>query len=1107
VEIEIREPGRAARRVTISEAVELGRAASLIIEDEEVSRAHLRLTPSAGGFIATDLGSANGTTIDGKALVGECSVGAGAVVLMGTTRILIGPELAGRVDVEAPVAEVRAAEVPVAEVPVAEAPARPEIESLATRANDAGSVRFRPGSAGERAVAGVLGGMKKARKRMAGLGSEAWGIDPEVVLVDPIPDPDNPGQIMTSGTLIEPGATRIWMVVTNEAPPEPVARSLALLFGASLPAAAELGVILEGYGLLVAGLGDPNPQLREQHLPVLGTAGGDLGAAMALSFVRFLVDRGGEDTLRKLVGGARPGRVDAVARELYGETMGGLEEAWRNKVAGGPAIRSAQFLRLSLRYLRPYAWRQAELCAYMLLGLGFNVVFPFATERLFDHALPSGRFSEVISLLVVLGVAFGISLVAGLRQTALSAYVSGSIIKKLRMEMFDRIQTLHEGWFNDRDQSDVLARMFSDVAVVESGLSQALRAGLFQIITLVAMGFVVLRLNLLLGGIVLVSAPLVALIYRLMGEGAQKRSLSVQESSNSLLGVTAENYLAQPVVKAFGLQAHEQQRFSGASGRLFAREYRLALFGGWFGLSVNAVVTVLRLSVLGLGAWLILHHHMTIGALVAFLSVMAQVISPVTALTTMGQALQQCTGALVRVNEILNAEPDIVDPPNPGSLSPLSHQIELRAVSFAYTPERQILDSIDLTVPAGARFAFVGPSGAGKSSILGLLQRNYDPDAGAVLFDDRDLRSVSLASVRAQIGVVFQDVFLFDSTIRENIALGSVGATDAEVVAAAEQAGVSEFAGSLPRGLDTMVGERGGRLSGGQRQRVAIARALVRNPRILILDEATSALDPRTERQIADTLRQVGRGRTTIAVTHRLASVADFDRIVVLNAGRVVEQGTHHELVAMGGLYARLWAEQSGGALASPPDFDVIAALARVPLFADLHASELYQVALRMVESAVPVGGELAEAGEGLVMVTAGRAVVEGRSIGDLRAVVAELNPGDVYGLSATLGEDTGTVLRAAEPLRLLLLAPDRLAALAAMYPQISAVLSTGTTAVTPAPRSTQRLARLRIGGPVSGMWGASPPAPGADAPATASIPLDVAAVRQTGAFQALPSR
>lgn len=1101
VDIELHEPEGAPRLITISEPIEVGRAATLSINDLEVSRRHLLLTPTAGGLLVRDLGSANGTTLDGVDLTEEALAPPGSVIELGTTTLRVVESAPTPTASAAPTPDPTPTPTPTPTP--ARVPARPEVAGLAARSNDAGSVRYRSGSAGEKVAGQVLSALRKARKGLAGLGSEPWGVQPELLLIDPIPDPDNPQQVLTSGTLLDQSAGRIWMVVTNESPPQPVGRSLALFFGASLPAAADLQVLLEGYGLYVDGLPDPNPELRGQALPTLAAATGDMRATMALSFVRYLIERADETTFRRALGSAQAHRVDATMQDLYGDTLGGLEEAWRLKLAGGPAIKSGQFLRLSVKYLRPNSRRQVEICFYMLLGLGFNVIFPFVTKRLFDHALPSGHFSEVLNLLILLGVAFAISLLAGLRQTQLSAYVSGSVIKQLRLEMFDRLQALPTGWFASRDQSDVLSRMFSDVAVVESGLSQALREGLFQILTLIAEGFVLLRLNFLLGAIVLISAPMVAIIYRLMGKGAQTRSLAVQERSNNLIGVTAENYLAQPVVKAFGLEARERDRFDKSSDRLFGSQRRLALFGGLFGLSVNAVVTLLRLSVLGLGGYLILHHHLTVGGLVAFLGVMGDVIAPVTSLTSMGQALQQCTGALLRVNEILHAESDVVDPPDGAPLAPLASEIRFTSVAFSYNAERQTLDDVTLTIPAGARVAFVGPSGAGKSSVLGLIQRNYDVDDGAVIFDGHDVRSVSLASLRRQISVVFQDTFLFDTTIRENIALGRTGATDAEIEAAAEQAGMAEFLESLPRGLDTLVGERGGRLSGGQRQRVAIARALVRNPSVLILDEATSALDPRTERQIAATLERLSHGRTTIAVTHRLTSVTDYDRIFVVNAGRLVEEGTHAELVAAGGLYSQLWAEQTGGAVRVAELFDAPAALAAIPLFAGLTTDQLTDIAGRMSEALVPAGSEVGEAGAGLVLIASGHGVVEASSIGGRGGVVAELGPGDAYGLSAILGQESGTTLRATEPMRFFCLDATRLAAVAADIPQVAAVIGGSGPGQVVVPRGTQRLPQLTMAAPLG-----FDDRPIAVAPRlTEALPIDVPGARPTGAFAALPPR
>jgi ATP-binding cassette subfamily B protein len=435
---------------------------------------------------------------------------------------------------------------------------------------------------------------------------------------------------------------------------------------------------------------------------------------------------------------------------------------------------------------------------------------------------------------------------------------------------------------------------------------------------LVAVG-VAFSLDWRLALIVIIGAPIIAFVYRRMSDGAMRYSMAMQQQQGSLMSVTAENFQAQQVVKAFSLAAREVLRFRKASDDLFKAEMKMTMFVGWFMLSVQMIITILRIAVMAFGAWLILHGKLTIGAYVAFLGVMGQVLEPVTGLTSLGQELQQSMGALARVQEVMNEVPEVRDGANPQPVGTLRTGLRVEGIAFGYTPERRVLDGIDVVIPAGRRTAIVGPSGSGKSSLLQLLTRSYDPDEGRVTWDGVDLTEARLDDLRNQIGIVFQDNFAFDDSIRENIRLGRLDATDLDIEQAARQAELHDFILSLPNGYDSVIGERGSMLSGGQRQRLAIARALLRNPSLLVLDEATSALDARTERLIAATLDRVSEGRTTVAVTHRLGTVIGYDQIIVVVDGHVVETGTHPELVARHGIYAELWAEQGGGAEATEP--------------------------------------------------------------------------------------------------------------------------------------------------------------------------------------------
>jgi ABC-type multidrug transport system fused ATPase/permease subunit len=508
---------------------------------------------------------------------------------------------------------------------------------------------------------------------------------------------------------------------------------------------------------------------------------------------------------------------------------------------------------------------------------------------------------------------------------------------------------------------------------------------------------------------VLVVVPLFSLSYVLLLSRLRRASFEVQTVYGQVAAEIQENLSAHSVVKAFGLEERVLSSYRGRLRALLRTLLRVVLLSSLFEASVGMAVTLGQLLVIGVGGYLVIEGEMTVGTLVAFVGLLPTFFQPITALANVGQEVQRAAGALDRMLEVLEEPVEVAEGPDAVRLPPATRELRLESVSFAYDADRPVLRDVSMVVPAGSHVAVVGPSGSGKSTIVNLLLRFWDPDEGRVLVDGHDVRDVTLDSLRGQIGIVFQDTFVFDTTVRENIALAREGATDAEVLEAAQAARLGDWIDSLPAGADTVLGERGVRMSGGQRQRLAIARALLRDPRILILDEATSALDARTEAEILETLQEAASGRTTLSITHRLSLAARSDYVVVLEQGEIVEQGTHGELAHAGGPYERLFEEQTAYAGAGLAPAGVEAARLRtIPLFADLGPSELAALAERLTVEQRPAGDDVVRQGdEGrkLFVVASGEleVLVAGGS-GERR--VNTLNEGDFFGEMALLSDE-----------------------------------------------------------------------------------------------------
>ncbi len=1048
-------PAGTATSHTVSTVTRIGRSdCDIVVPDNSISREHLLIEPRDDHCVVTDLQSSNGTFINNVRIHVPTQARPGDVVRLGQSVTLTVATLVPVKPAATPTGPTRATLVQ----PVVAGPGVPE--GMASVERDNIQVRFIEKSAGRKAAKSMLDSARRARKKLAAFGTEAQGTQITIHLIDPI---ERDGALITAGSIVDAATAQIWCVVTPDSPPEDPTRAMALVFGAGFPAATELEALIAGYGLEQAGFHDAEPgDWTELDEPAATRA--------AAAFVHHLIEQSDDATVREFLT-SPPDQIDSQSRQLFGKPLSQILQSWIADDASD--YKAGQFMRLAFRRLWPYRVRQIEVFVYMLLSLAFTSVYPFVTRHLFDEVIPSEDFSRVWKLLLILAGTFVISLLAGVRRSIQSSYISGAVVRDIRQEMFDRAQNLSADSMSGYQQGEVLSRMFQDVGRLQGGLSAMINTGIFQMVSLVVSGIIMLSVNLWLGLLVVIGAPIIAFVYRQMGEGAQSRSITMQEDGAALMTVASENYQAGPVVKLFRLEGRESARFAEAADRLIVSSQRMALFNGLFGLSVNFIMTLLQMLVLGIGAWLIFEGEFTLGGLVAFLGVMGEFLGPVTELTTLGQTMQTSMGSLKRIEEVTNAE---VEPAGEDleTLVPLTQSIELRDLSFSYTPERRTLDGLNVTIPAGQRTAFVGPSGSGKSTVLRILMRLIEPDEGSLLFDGVDVRERSLSSLRSQIGVVFQDPFLFNVSLAENIALGGHHVTEEQVQAAASAAEIDSFVDQLSDGIHSNVGEGGSMLSGGQRQRVAIARALVANPALLVLDEATSALDAATERQINDTIDRAVHGRTVITVTHRLTAITDYDQIVVLVDGAIESKGTHAQLLAEGAMYARLWSEQTGTPMPEAPAFDPVDALSELPLFRAADPATLRQLANAGQTMRFGTGAIAASPEGGLAVILDGHAELTNPA-----GITVLAGVGSVIGSAALLGFTESTTIYATEPIEVLMITREQLAP---VIEQQSMTISTTDTLILPA--SSKTLVRAGISGD-TGTPGSIQPNPVADVRAT----------------------
>ena len=577
--------------------------------------------------------------------------------------------------------------------------------------------------------------------------------------------------------------------------------------------------------------------------------------------------------------------------------------------SGQPKKRpSVAMYRRLLRFVRPYRLNLVLAAALLVLSTILGLVWPQVVLRVLDLGLKDAALLDtlVLGLIAVLLVRAAIDGVRGYVMT----WTGERVIFDLRMEIVRHLQSLSLSFFTRRKTGELMSHVTSDATLVHGVITQTIISVLGQVMTLVGGVVVIFLMNWRLALLTLVVAPPIGLIGQFLGRRIRTISREAQDAQGEAVGVLQEAIAEVRTVQAFTREEYESERFRTKLLVTLAKVLERARLSSTLFPLIGFLGFAASIVVLWYGGHQVIRGEATTGQLVAFLLYAGMVAGPVGALASQWTQVQEAFGAADRIFALLDTTPEIQDRPGATALPPGAGRIAFEDVSFRYAQSPAmpiVLENVSTVFEAGKTTALVGPSGAGKTTLVSLVARFYDPTAGRITFDGHDLRDLTVRSVRLQMAVVPQEPILFATTVADNIRYGRLDATDAQLRAAAEAANATEFIERLPERYETIVGERGVKLSVGQRQRIAIARALLRDSPVLLLDEATSSLDNESEYLVQEALARLMLGRTTIVIAHRLTTVERADRIVVLERGRIVEDGTHQSLMAAHALYWRLY--------------------------------------------------------------------------------------------------------------------------------------------------------------------------------------------------------
>lgn len=567
------------------------------------------------------------------------------------------------------------------------------------------------------------------------------------------------------------------------------------------------------------------------------------------------------------------------------------------------------YLRL-LKYVRPYMLRVVIAIVCIILAAAANLYVPWIIKDVIDDVLTA---KDMAMLNIIAGGIIVVFLLRGIffyGQTYLMAFVGQRVIIDIREALYRHLQRLSLSYFETRRTGAIMSYITNDVAALQSALVESVIEMLTESVVLVgsmaAMFFIHWKLSLL----TFITLPLVFQAINVFGKKLRRAGAVMQERAADITSVLQETVLAVRVIKSFVREDYEIERFGRENYHNFRAQMKSAQLMATLTPLIEFLAAIGVTVIIWYGGHEVIGGNLTTGALMAFLIYVVNLSNPIKRLSRVYGNIQKALAAAQRVFEVLDTEPEIQDQPGAADLPSINGEVAFHNVSFEYKPGEPALVDISLTARPGQVVAIVGPSGAGKTTIANLIPRFYDPSAGYIAIDGTDIKTVTLASLRRQIGIVPQETMLFNGTVYENILYGDLDAPREAVIAAAKAANADNFIMEMPQGYETQIGERGAKLSGGQRQRIAIARAILKNPRVLILDEATSALDTESEALVQEALDKLMVGRTSFVIAHRLSTVQRADVILVMERGRITEKGSHATLINTGGLYSKLYQVQ-----------------------------------------------------------------------------------------------------------------------------------------------------------------------------------------------------